>query len=184
MKSRHMATVIGLIGAAAGVLGQEADFGFRAGYQRIVSAEDGSFLGGGFFRMAWHRVVFLEGAVYYHTDEFVTHGTHLDVESIPIHLSAEIYPLSRTKAWAPYFLGGVGLYVRRTTEEGVRRSKSEYDFGWHLGGGLDYVFWENVFVSADFRYLWLDTEIKGRTIEDTLKDFDSWLATVGLGFRL
>lgn len=158
---------------------QEADFGVRGGYQRFRAAGDGAVLGGLFFRKDWQRVVFWEAAILYHTEEV----DDIDVELIPLQLSAMLFLLGRDEAICPYILGGAGVYMVRTTEPGDD-SESEYDFGWHLGIGFDYTLTPKMFVEADVRYIWLDVDTGGGTVADAVSDFDNWMATVGFGFRL
>jgi outer membrane protein W len=43
---------------------------------------------------------------------------------------------------------------------------------------------ERVFLEGDFRYIWLDAQTDNTTVRDALASFDSWMATVGIGFRL
>jgi len=170
----------GLMVAASTVLAGMADVGVRGGYMRMSEAEDGAILGGGFFRTDWREVVFIDASVYYHSEE-ITRTT--DVELIPIQLSAMLFLLGRDNLLNPFVLGGGGLYWTRTTVTG-RDTKSEFDFGWHLGLGGDYNLSDKMFIEADFRYIWLDTETEDATFGDALKNFNHWIASVGFGFRL
>lgn len=158
----------------------EADLGFRAGYQRFSDADEGAFMGGGFFRIDWHRVIFVEANVLYNTKEV----EDTDVEMIPVQLSALLFLLGRDGMVSPYLLGGGGMYWVRLTRDAGDSSENEFDFGWHLGFGMDYNFHERMFVEADFRYIWLDMNMDGQTVGDKLASFDNWMASVGLGFRL
>jgi outer membrane protein W len=63
-------------------------------------------------------------------------------------------------------------------------TESEFDFGWHLGFGFDFALSDRVFLEADFRYLWVESNSDAETAADVLSDFDSWMATAGIGFRL
>ncbi len=180
MKRRIWAAVA-MAGLIAGLTNAgQADVGVRGGYMRFPDAEDGAFLGGGFFRMDWREVVFIDTAIYYHTDE-LEHG--VDLEFIPIHLSAMLFLLGRDGALSPFILGGGGAYWTRTTAEG-EDTESEFDFGWHLGLGFDVAISDRMFVETDFRYIWLDVDSEGGTFADALADFNHWVAGVALGFRL
>jgi hypothetical protein len=162
------------------VMARADDLGVRFGSQRLAEGGgSGAFVGGGYFRWDWHRIAMLEASVLYHSESVDSTN---DVELIPVQLSGVIYPLRRDYQFSPYVLGGIGLYVTRTVTRDVD-SNSNFDFGWHLGFGADYALNDRVFLEGDFRYVWL--KIEGhRTLRDIMGDFDSWMATVGIGFRL
>lgn len=165
---------------AAGIAqAQMADVGGRAGYMRFSDADDGAFMGGLFFRTDWRRVVFIDGAVYYHSKEI---ASGVDMELIPIQLSAMLFLLGRDNMLNPFVLGGGGLYWSRTVTD--RDSKSEFDFGWHLGFGADYNLSRRMFIEGDFRYIWIDADTENKTVGSKLSNFNHWIAGVGVGFRL
>jgi len=170
----------GLMVAASTVQAGMADVGVRGGYMRMSEADDGAFLGGGFFRTDWREVVFIDASVYYHSEEVARNA---DLELIPIQLSAMLFLLGRDNLLNPFVLGGGGLYWNRTTVTG-EETESEFDFGWHLGFGGDYNLSDRMFVEADFRYIWLDTNSDNETIGSALSNFNHWIAGVGFGFRL
>ncbi len=157
-----------------------ADVGVRGGYMRMSEADDGAFLGGLFFRTDWRGVVFVDGSLYYHSKEV---ARDVDLELIPIQLSAMLFLLGRDNTLNPFVLGGGGLYWTRTTITG-KDTKSEFDFGWHLGLGADYNLSDRMFIETEFRYIWLDTDSDNKTIADSLKNFNHWIGSVGIGFRL
>jgi opacity protein-like surface antigen len=180
MKRRVWAAVA-LVGLLAGMASAgEADFGLRGGYMRFPDAEDGALLGSLFFRTDWREVVYIDASVYYHTEEV---ATDLDLEFIPIQLSAMLFLLGRQGAISPFVLAGGGVYWSRTTPAG-HESNSEFDIGWHLGLGCDIALSDRMFIETDFRYIWLDVDSEGETFADSLADFNHWMAGVGLGFRL
>jgi opacity protein-like surface antigen len=164
--------------AMAGSGDNMADLGFRLGYQDFQEG-DGSFMGGAFLRLPWRSVVMTEGAIMYHSHE----SGNIDYELIPIQLSAMVFVLRRDLDFSPYLLAGVGAYIARQIDEDDD-SDSEFDFGWHLGLGLDYKLSDRVFVEGDFRYIWLDVDFGDQTVGEKLSDFNNWIASVGLGFRL
>lgn len=180
---RTMAVVAAVLFLAAGLnaSAQMGDFGLRLGFQRLADGDSGgAFVGGGYFRWDWHRIVMLEAAVLYHVEEV---NPTTDLELYPIQFSGLIYPLRRDYRCSPYLLGGAGLYISRVVPK-TEPTESNTDFGWHLGLGADYALNDRVFIEGDFRYIWLDTETENRTAADVLSDFDSWMATIGIGFRL
>ena len=180
MKRLAAMVVAVLMVGGASALAQQGDFGARLGYQRLTDGNSGAFVGGGYFRWDWHRIVMLEAAVLYHVEEV---NATTDLELWPLQFSGLIYPLRRDYAISPYLLAGGGLYVTRLVEEHAK-SESDFDFGWHLGFGLDFALNDRVFLEADFRYLWLDSNTQSETAAEALSNFDSWMATAGIGFRL
>lgn len=181
MKRVLAVIVAAVVMCGSAAFAQMGDFGLRGGYQRLTEGDaGGAFVGGGFFRWDWHRIVMLEAAVLYHVEEV---NSTTDLELYPIQFSGLIYPLRRDYTLSPYILGGGGLYISRLVAKGSD-SNSEFDFGWHLGFGMDLALNDRVFLEGDFRYLWLDSGTGNQTAADVLSNFDSWMATVGLGFRL
>ncbi len=173
--------IAGLIVVVAGlVFAEEADIGFRGGYMHFPEGEASGPLPGAFFRTAWKEIIFLEGAAYYHTEEV---SETADLETIPLQLSAMVFLMRRSGKACPFILGGAGAYWTRATEAG-QEAQSELDIGWHAGGGLDFTLVENVFLELDYRYIWLDVDVGGRTFADALSESNRWIASVGLGFRL
>lgn len=180
---KKVVAVLAAVWLAAGLTAsaQMGDFGLRLGYQRFSEGDSsGAFVGGGYFRWDWHRIVMLEAAVLYHVEEV---SPTVDLEFIPIQFSGLIYPLRRDYKCSPYILGGLGLYLSRVVPD-AGSTESSSDFGWHLGFGADYALNDRVFVEGDFRYIWLKTNTDNETVSGILSNFDSWMATVGIGFRL
>ena len=136
-------------------------------------------MGGLFLRMNWRSVLFAEGAVLYHKEEVGA----ADLEFIPVQLSAMLFFLRRDLDFSPYVLAGAGTYISRRVEPG-QDSDTEFDLGWHLGFGLDYLLNDRFFVEGDFRYIWLDVDFGDQTVGDKLSNFDNWMGTVGVGFRI
>lgn len=179
---RGMLLVVGVLLCVSATVAAEdnrADLGFRAGYQSFQDGADGSVMGGLFLRLPWRSVIMGEGAIMYHMHE----EGDVDYELIPIQLSAMIFVLRRDLAFSPYILAGIGGYVARQIDADDD-SDSNFDFGWHLGLGLDYKLSDRVFVEGDFRYIWLDLDFDDRTVGETLSDYNNWMASLGIGFRL
>ncbi len=180
MKRLTVAIMAAVVLAVLPVAAQMADVGARAGYMRFSEADDGAFMGGLFFRTDWRRVVFIDGSVYYHSKE-VSKG--VDMELIPIQLSAMLFLLGRDNVINPFVLGGAGLYWNRIVKD-EDDTDSEFDFGWHLGFGADYNLSKRMFIEADFRYIWLDADTENQTIGSKLSNFNHWITGIGIGFRL
>ncbi|MBT3193433.1 MAG: outer membrane beta-barrel protein [Verrucomicrobia bacterium] len=158
----------------------DVDLGYRGGYMRMPDADDGAGMVGAFLRFALGEDVLLDTAIYYHDEEL---SEDVSLELIPIQLSLMLYLLGTDGPVRPFMLGGCGVYWTRTTENGVR-SDSEYDFGGHLGAGMDFALSERMFIEADFRYIWLDAETEGNTLSDVAHDYEHWVAGIALAFRL
>ncbi|MDP6630817.1 MAG: hypothetical protein QGH42_07160 [Kiritimatiellia bacterium] len=43
---------------------------------------------------------------------------------------------------------------------------------------------ERVFVEGDFRYVWLDLDFGDQTVGEALGNYNNWMASLGIGFRL
>ena len=180
---KKIVVVLAAVWLAAGMTAsaQMGDFGVRLGYQRLAEGDhNGAFVGGGYFRWDWHRIVMMEAAVLYHVEEV---NPTTDLELFPIQLSGLIYPLRRDYQISPYILGGAGMYIWRQVPK-TGPTDSSTDFGWHLGFGVDCAINDRVFLEGDFRYIWLHTSTDNQTVADVLSNFDSWMATFGIGFRL
>ncbi len=169
-----------ILAVAACATGSEADFGFRAGYQRFTEADDGAFMGGAFLRLPWRSVILGEGALMYHKESV----GDVDLEIIPVQLSLMLFFLRRDLDFCPYLLAGAGTYITRRVEQDGGDSDTDIDIGWHLGFGLDYLLNDRIFVEGDFRYIWLDVDFGGQTVGEKLTNFNNWMANIGIGFRL
>ena len=88
-----------------------------------------------------------------HTDSFEL--LNEKVTETPIQTSL-IMRLARGSV-APYLLGGPGWYKRKVEViEGSDLSASTTRFGWHAGGGIEFLLGRHFGVHADYRYTFLD----------------------------
>ncbi len=88
-----------------------------------------------------------------HTDSFEL--LNEKVTETPIQTSL-IMRLARGSV-SPYLLGGPGWYKRKVEViEGSDLSASTTEFGWHAGGGIEFLLGRHFGVHGDYRYTFLD----------------------------
>lgn len=86
---------------------------------------------------------------------------------------------------SPYLLGGPGWYKRKVEViEGSDLSVSTTEFGWHAGGGIEFLLGKHAGVHADYRYTFLDFSddedvIGGGLIGKFLPGYKGSMWTVG-----
>ncbi len=76
-------------------------------------------------------------------------GDRVKVFEVPVQFSALVY-LIPSGPIQLYIGGGVGYYYHHVDPEGAD-SRTTHDFGYHGGGGLDFVLSPNWVLNADFR---------------------------------
>lgn len=136
--------------------------GPRLGYYSSDNFEDGTFYYGLQARVRMNEVLGLEGAVEYRPAteaSFTTpDGGSVETKFVPVTGSLLVYlPLDANIA--PYGLGGVGgYYTMYDTDEGFEDIDSEFNFGYHLGFGIELPTNSDVSLSLDYRYLFLTSE--------------------------
>ncbi len=169
-----------MMGILAGVAtAGDVDFGARAGTMRMTEPDEGAGMVGSFLRFKLAEFLFLDTSIYYHTERL---SEEERLELIPIQVSMMLFLLGNEGPVRPFLLAGGGVYWTRTTIMDI--SESEFDYGTHLGLGLDIALSDLMFIEADFRYVWLDVDTEGRTYADAAADYEHWIAGVALGFRL
>lgn len=157
--------------------------GPRIGYYEADDAEEGAFLFGLQLRGHVNEYFGLELAATYRTTsefEYTIAGQTHSVKTgfVPITASALVY-LPLNEHFLPYGVAGVGgYYTFRDTEGSISDEfEGEFNFGYHLGFGLEVPLNEDVAINADYRYLWL-------TPEEDQNDFSGHMITFGLMFYL
>lgn len=157
--------------------------GPRIGYYEAADAEDGAFLFGLQLRGHLNEYFGLELAATYRTTsefEYAIAGQTYKVKTgfIPITASALVY-LPLNEHFMPYGVAGVGGYYTFRDTEGTISDEfeGEFNFGYHLGFGLEVPLNDDVAINADYRYLWL-------TPEEDQNDFSGHMITFGFMFYL
>lgn len=121
--------------------------GGRAAYYRPKGADHGDLAEGVQARYHLTRRWALESSVDLRQDKFG--GTKVDV--VPLQLSALIYLMPHGYRIAPYILAGGGWYYTHISSPA---GSTDFRFGPHMGGGIE--FYRDSAWSADcsYRYLW------------------------------
>jgi len=146
--------VVGCLAVAGGAAAQGFAIGPRVSFIRgnELTGEESSRLLGGAMRMGGSKHVALELALDYRSIHEL--GSTTRVREMPVQGSILIYPV-RT-VFAPYLLGGAGIYNRMLDQLGpdgdVLVTVSERKFGVHLGFGAEVRFMRHMAIFADYRY--------------------------------
>ncbi len=111
----------------------------------------------------------------------------------PMAIGLKLTPLSgiTSRKFRPYIHGGGSLVVTRELYEGGQlagqyndlyafRSRSETDFGWWAGGGLESFVSSSVCITSDFKY----QSIKHGEYIAGYKDHSGYQITFGVGYIL
>jgi len=149
-------------------------FGPRAGYYKSGDAEEGSWLFGGQARLRIGQVLGVEAAAEYRSKEKYNFGTYngqdytITVSYVPVTVSALLF-LPLNSQMVPYGIAGVGWYYTivdysaafETNTGGIFKDANSSEFGYHIGLGIDYALSEHMAVHGDYRWLFVDSTIKG-----------------------
>ncbi|MFH5883902.1 outer membrane protein [Halalkalibaculum sp. DA3122] len=159
-------------------------FGPRLGYYKAADADQGNLYGGVQTRLRLGPVLGIEGSVEYRagqTYEFA--GQQLQTKFVPVTGSLMFFaPVS--KNFAPYGLAGIGAYYTIYDAEGplTDENDNEFNFGYHLGLGLELPINSNAALNADYRHMFLNPDKNEQNFDDA--DFSGNVFTVGLMFYL
>ena len=134
--------------------------GGRASYYRPKGADHGDFAEGALARYHLTRRWALEGSADLRQEEL--DGTKADV--VPLQLSVLIYLMPHGYRFAPYILAGGGWYY---THVYAPVDSSEFRFGPHAGGGVEYFFNTAWSAGGSYRYLWTE-DIRSQDIAHPL----------------
>jgi opacity protein-like surface antigen len=121
--------------------------GARAAYYRPKGADRGDFAEGAQARYHLTRRWALEGSADLRQDVFG--GTKVDV--VPLQLSVLVYLMPHNYRIAPYLLAGGGWYY---THIYAPTGSSEFRFGPHVGGGIEFYKDSAWSFDGSYRYLW------------------------------
>lgn len=163
--------------------------GPRLGYYHGSEIDDGTFYYGLQARLRLGSVIGLEGSVSYRpgtegeanpvTGQFFTYETKF----VPVTGSLMFFiPID---GFAPYGLAGVGAYYTIYDSEDPRTENWDptFNFGYHLGFGLEIPFNDDVALNLDYRYIFLTPEGEGDDAPEDA-DFSGNLITASLMFYL
>jgi opacity protein-like surface antigen len=170
-----LASLTSLAQDGAGSIEDALGIGPRVGFYKSNDADQGAYFIGAQLRMRMGAVLGLEGALDYRLGESFNVSSvpsltnSAKVSYIPLTLSALIFvPLHAH--FAPYGLAGVGWYYTIVNYELDAGSLSQLGpqlkdanqsvFGYHIGLGIEIPFNKNIAANIDYRYLFLDSQIK------------------------
>ncbi len=163
--------------------------GPRIGSYKSNDADKGALFVGAQARIRFGAVLGLEGALDYRLGESfnvgnnLTAGASAKVSYVPLTLSALLYvPVGAH--FAPYGVAGVGWYYTIINYElngetisqlGPQLANTDKSvFGYHFGLGIEIPFNKNIAVNVDYRYLFLDSQVKHvRELLDGIPNLDT-----------
>jgi opacity protein-like surface antigen len=159
---------------------QGVSLGPSLGYQRAADADEGRLMVGAALRMKLSPALGVEGSINYRREKYA--DGLLTVRSWPVMITGLLYPI-------PNLYGAIGAGWYNTTFDFDRdelplvSNRTKQEFGWHFGGGVELPVNQNVKLTGDIRYVFLDydfEELPGSG--DTKSNF--YMITVGLLFDL
>jgi opacity protein-like surface antigen len=127
------------------------------GYQKASDADEGRLMYGAALRLKLSPGLGLEGSINYRQEKYA--DGLLTVKSWPVMASALLYPLPNV-----YGVLGGGWY--NTTYEfdqnqlPMLNNKTKQEFGWHMGGGVEFPFSTTSKIIGDIRYVFIDYDIE------------------------
>lgn len=164
--------------------------GPRVGYYQANDADEGSFYFGLQTRARLGAVVGLEGSIEYRTGQessFNVGGVDQSVTTkfVPITASLMLF-LPVGPYISPYGLAGVGAYYTIYDYDGdfADANDDEFNFGYHLGFGLEFPISENVALNFDYRYLFLNPDQGETSTDQEDYNYDGNVFTGGIMFYL
>lgn len=157
--------------------------GPRLGFYKANDANQGNFYGGLQSRIRLGSVVGLEGSVEYRAaQEYSIGGETLKTSLVPITASTLMF-LPVSENFAPYALAGLGAYYTIYDYDGAfDNDDNEFNFGYHLGFGVELPINKNAALNFDYRYLFLNPDDNEMSTENA--NYNGNAFTAGLMFYL
>jgi len=134
--------------------------GGRASYYRALGAGSGDFAEGAQARYHLTRRWALEGSADLRQETIS--GTKVDV--VPLQLSVIAYLMPHGYRFAPYIMAGGGWYY---THVYAPVDRTDFRFGPHAGGGVEYFLNTAWSFGGSYRYLWTE-DIHSQDLEHPL----------------
>ena len=136
-------------------------FGPQLGYYNAHDADQANLYYGIQARFRPGSIVGIEAAVEYRAgQEFGIGNSTVKTSFVPVTVSLLLFaPISQY--FAPYGVLGVGAYFTRYSPSGVLEdlgfeSDSDFNLGYHLGFGAEVPLSNNIAISLDYRFLFLN----------------------------
>ena len=163
------------------------DLGVHGGAVGTDGGDGNTFLGGAQARVHLLWLIGAEARVSYYSDTYKLDGIgDVDVENVPVQLSAMLYLIKLPKVGL-YLLGG-GTYSSLKLNGSSVETGEATDQKWsaHAGAGLDISLGKNISLNGDVRYVFLDASNFGEALDAVADDYngDFWAGTIGLNFKL
>ncbi|MGE5411032.1 MAG: outer membrane beta-barrel protein [Clostridiales bacterium] len=154
------------------------------GWQKSSSADKGNLMYGAALRLKLSEAIGIEGSINYRQEEYANGG--LKVRSWPVMVTGLFYPFPIV-----YGLIGVGWYnttfdySNQLTLQNLQNNTTS-DFGWHLGGGVEVPLGENLMLTGDIRYVFLNYDFGQLAQKAQTGDLNSkfYVISVGLLFGI
>jgi len=152
--------------------------GPQLGAYKTAGAEDMSIMYGAALRLKLSNAFGLEGSINYRHEEFSK--ANIEVDTWPVMITGMIFP-----AEVIYGAAGVGWYNTKVdyAPELNLGTQTNQRFGWHFGGGVEIPLGNPVFLTGDFRYVFLDYNFEEIPRAGEI-DSDYFVITAGLLFRI
>jgi opacity protein-like surface antigen len=157
--------------------------GPRMGYYKANDADEGSFYFGAQTRARLGSVLGVEGSIEYRAaQEYNIGGQSYETKLVPVTASALLF-LPVSENFAPYGVAGLGAYYTIYEFEGVvDEVDNEFNFGYHLGFGVELPINKNAALNFDYRYLFLNPNANEVSTDNT--NYNGNVFTAGLMFYL
>lgn len=164
-----------------GTIENTLGIGPRAGYYKAAEANTGNYYFGIQSRLRFGQNWGLEGAVEYRAGQEYEIGSEtFQTKFIPVTGSA-LFFLPMGDSFVPYGVAGIGAYYRMfesSDETSFDLSDEEFQFGYHLGFGVEFPLGKNAALNIDYRYMFLNAESNVTSTENA--DYSGNVATAGL----
>lgn len=157
----------------------QTSIGPQIGYHKAADADDGQLMYGAALRLKLTNALGFEGSINYREEDYMN-GTVL-VSQWPVLLSGMIYVTPNI-----YGLAGVGWYNTNIEFENFPEDipdKTDQEFGWHFGAGVDFPLSEAAVLTTDFRYTFIDYEFQEVPGTDEINS-DYFIIKAGIMFIL
>jgi opacity protein-like surface antigen len=176
--------LLGFMGIIALLISQanaaSINIGPQLGYYKAQDADNGAFIGGVTCRLKFTPVLGAEASINYRQEKYGNDA--VTVRSWPIMATGLLYPI-------PYVYGAIGAgWYNLTFDYNQDKypsliDETEQKFGWHFGVGAEAPVGQQLKLTGDIRYVFLDYQFQQVPGSATMKS-DFFVITVGLLFSL
>ena len=160
-------------------------FGPKIGYYKANDADEGNLYGGLQARFRLGAVVGIELSAEYRAGQRFGIGNQTVITSfIPLTASILLF-VPVNQHFTPYAVAGIGAYYTRYELSGLAsdlgfNDDSNFNLGYHLGFGTEIPITSNVALSADYRYLFMNSNTNEESFEGS--NFNGNVLSAGLMF--